>query len=237
MMFDCASNWAAHSAAPTVFVNVKMSPMTGTKENNNAPTPNLLSTISMLFRGGVSPAQHVRSIFRSMLLHKCSPLCTAEAFELEVSRMPTRSGAMSINAQKSDGTEDRHKIHWEGNEIAKDTVARQSLDGPQKRISSILGAENFVFPSLTSWFCPCAFMVASKTNCRVGSRKRGFAKKLRRKIDSAPSRKRAKIGPRKPVIIDNKAAWGTYVKKARMPKTMAEVPSDFASAPRTENII
>ena len=176
MMFDCASNWAAHSAAPTVFVNVKMSPMTGTKENNNARTPNLLSTISMLFRGGVSPAQHVRSIFRSMLLHKCSPLCTAEAFELEVSRMPTWPGAMSINAQKSDGTEDRHKIHWEGNEIAKDTVARQSLDGPQKRISSILKGGELCFPIFDELVLPLCLHGRIKNELQSWFEKEGLRK-------------------------------------------------------------
>lgn len=78
--------------------------------------------------------------------------------------------------------------------------------------------------------------MASKTNCRVGSRKSDLAKKLRRKMDSAPRRNSARIGPNGPVKRDNIAACGTYVKNARMPKTTAEVPSDFTSAPRTERM-
>ena len=45
-------------------------------------------------------------------------------------------------------------------------------------------------------------------------------------MDSAPSRKRARMGPRGPVNRERTAACGTYVNKARMPKTIADVLSD-----------
>lgn len=43
-MLDFASRSAAHSAAPTVFVNVKTNPTIGTKLNTSAPMPNLHET-------------------------------------------------------------------------------------------------------------------------------------------------------------------------------------------------
>ena len=65
---------------------------------------------------------HARSVLSPVLVHEGSPLTVIKTFELEIASVPSRTGTVTIDAHKRDGSNDRYDVQWESKEVPKDAV-------------------------------------------------------------------------------------------------------------------
>lgn len=139
-MLEFASTFAAQSAAPTVFVKVKMRPTMGMKLNNNAATPKLHDS-SQPMRLGTCTRGNLRGVLWPVSLDETLALCVVPALELEVPRVPARPSPVPIDEQECRRAEGRNRIQRQREEVPDDPVARERLQRAQEHAALVRGGE------------------------------------------------------------------------------------------------
>lgn len=110
---------AAHSAAPTVFVNEKSMPAMGTISRRTAGTPKLcMSAIAAI----CISSETIPGVSSLATFHELILLLLVHLLELEVPCVRCRSEPASLQDHEEDSTHNRDKVQREVHEVADDSA-------------------------------------------------------------------------------------------------------------------
>lgn len=116
---------AAHSAAPTVFVNAKKMDAKGTSSRRTAATPNLMD--DKLIVSNLHTMENVPSIGAAVLLNVLLLLALVPLLELEIPCMCRWPGPLPLKQHKDDSPYHGDEVERQVHEVA-DEGLRGKLD-------------------------------------------------------------------------------------------------------------